>query len=247
MKVSRIDEVALATKVKQTPTVTIAAQKPQATEEEKEEQRLIAHSSALTTIILRKRIPALTAYLKEHNLSADFELHPDSSYSHTPTLLHFASSSCLPSMVTALLSLGANPENTNVAGKTAYEVAGDRSTRDRFRLARHDLGESAWNWDAAKVGKSLTQHEATLRDQREQAELAESRAKKQAESKRIAEEALKPSPGGPTGARKGGVGVVLPERVAYGRGLTDEMRMKIERERRARAAEARLGITKQNK
>lgn len=239
---SHIDEAALATKDKQTATTVTTISKPQMTEEQKEEQRLIAHSSALTTIIQRKKIPALTAYLKDNNLSPDFALHPVSTHAHTSTLLHLASSSSLPAVVAALISLGANPEVTNAAGKTPFEVAGDRATRDRFRVARHFMGESGWNWEAAKIPKPLTEKEALLRDQREEAEHAEAKAQKAAESKRIADEALKPSL-----VKSGGRGVSVPNQgnVANDRGLTEEMRIKIERERRARAAEARFaGLAK---
>lgn len=234
---SHIDEAALVTKEKQAPTAATTTVKPQMTEEQKEEQRLVAHSSALATIIQRKKIPALTAYLKDNKLSPDFALRPASTHAHTSTLLHLASSSSLPAIVAALLSLGANPEVTNAAGKTPFEVAGDRATRDRFRVARHSMGESKWNWEAAKIPKPLSEKEVLLRDQREQADLAEAKAQKAAESKRIADEALKPSL-----VKSSGRGVAVPNQgnVANDRGLTEEMRIKIERERRARAAEARF-------
>jgi len=240
VKISHIDEAALASKAKETPTVAAATPKPQITEEEKEEQRLVAHSSALTTIIQRKRISALTSYLKEYNLSPDFSLHPISTHAHTSTLLHLASSSSLPTIVSALLSLGANPELTNAAGKTSYEVAGDRSTRDKFRLARHSLGEQKWNWELAKVGKPLTAQESALRDQREQSQLAEAKAQKAAESKRIADEALQPTHASVGRGGLGSVGARIPANIADDRGISEEMRVKIERERRARAAEARI-------
>jgi hypothetical protein len=206
----------------------------------------------LATIIQRKRIPALTAYLKEHNLSPDFALHPISTHSHTSTLLHLASSSSIPVIVAHLLSLGANPQVQNAAGKTPYEIAGDRSTRDRFRLARHTLGDTKWNWEAAKVGKPLTDAEIAVRDDREAREIAEAKALQAALQKRIADEAIKPTKdtnklltnpgGGRLGVDKAGGGVGGPPRgnVANDRGLTEEMKMRIERERRARAAEARF-------
>ena len=238
VKVSHIDEAALVTKAQQTPTITPATPKPQLTEQQREEERLISHSTALTTIIQRKKIPALTAYLKEHNLSPDFVLHPISTHSHTSTLLHLASSSSLPSVVTTLLTLGANPELTNVAGKTPYEIAGDRSTRDRFRLARHTIGELKWNWESAKVGKPLTEKDVQTRDQREKSDLEMAKAQKQAEAKRIADEAFKPS-GKSMGKTMGG-GNVIPDRAGNDKGITEGMKVKIERERRARAAEARF-------
>ena len=238
MKVSHIDEVALATKVKQTPNTTPATPKPQSTEKQKAEERLISHSTSLMTMIQRKKISALTAYLKEHNLSPNFALHPIATHSHTSTLLHLASSSSLPSIITTLLSLGANPELTNAAGKTPYEIAGDRATRDRFRLARHTLGESKWNWESAKVGKPLTEKDVQVRDQLEKSDMEVEKAQKQAETKRIADETLKKL-GKPTRNSIGG-GSAIPDQTGNDRGITEEMKLKIERERRARAAEARF-------
>ena len=188
----------------------------------------------------RKKIPALTAYLKEHNLSPDFALHPISAHSHASTLLHLASSSSLPSVVTTLLTLGANPELTNAAGKTPYEIAGDRSTRDRFRLARHTLGESKWNWESAKVGKPLTEKDLQVRDEREKSDMEVAKTQKQAETKRVADEALKTSGKPTTTGKTMGGGKAIPDRAGNDRGITEEMKVKIERERRARAAEARF-------
>ena len=241
VKISHIDEAAIASNVgNETPTNTGTKVKSQITEDEKEEQRLIAHSAALTTIIQRKRIPALTAYLKENSLSPDFPLHPISTHAHTSTLLHLASSFSLPFIVSHILSLGANPELTNAAGKTAYEVAGDRSTRDQFRLARHTQGEQKWNWDLAKVGKPLTPQEFAVRNEREQSQIAAAKAQKAAESKRIADEALKPTHASTGRGGPGSVGTGIPANIANDRGISEELRIKIERERRARAAEARF-------
>jgi hypothetical protein len=135
-------------------------------------------------------------------------------------------------MVTALLSMGANPQITNIAGKTPFELAGDRQTRDRFKLARHTFSEHKWNWDLAKVGKSLSEDDIRKRDEREMADAAREKARKAAETKRIADEALRR--GGKSGRGVGG------GNVAGDSGLSAEMRSKVERERRARAAEARF-------
>jgi len=242
VKISYIDEVALATKVRQTSTVSTTTPKQQMTQGEKEEERLVAHSTALTTLIQRKKIPALTAYLKEYNLSPDFALHPISTHSHISTLLHLASSSSLPSIVSHLLTLGANPTLLNATGKTPYELSGDRSTRDRFRLARHALGESKWNWDSAKVGKPLTEKEVQIRDEREKSDLEVAKANKLAESKRVAQEALKSGKSitGKSVSHSNTVGAVIPSDRVNDRGISEEMKVKIERERRARAAEARF-------
>jgi len=236
------------TKVKQTVTVIPAATKPQKTQEDEEEEKLVAHSTTLSTLIQRKKIPALTAYLKDNNLSPDFALHPISTHSHTSTLLHLASASSFPSIVTHLLTMGANPGLSNASGKTPYEIAGDRSTRDRFRLARHKLGENKWDWEAAKIGKPLSAQAVADRDARERAEQECAKTERAQESKRIAAEALQDVAKGSGAGGAGSLG--MPNSGQIGRdtrGLSDEMKVKIERERRARAAEARFAAISSRK
>ena len=236
-------------KAKQAPTIIPTAPKPQQTEEDKEEEKLVAHSTALTILIQRKKIPALTAYLRDNNLSPDFALHPISTHAHTSTLLHLASASSLPSIVTLLLTIGANPGQPNASGKTPYEIAGDRSTRDRFRLARHKLGENKWDWEAAHIGKPLTAQAVADRDAREKAELESAKTERAKESKRIAEQALQDvaKSGGSSGGG-GGLGIANSGQIGRDtRGLSEEMKAKIERERRARAAEARFAAISSRK
>lgn len=142
--------------------------------------------------------------------------------------------------------MGANPTLPNASGKTPFEIAGDRFTRDRFRLARHTLGENKWNWEAAHVGKPLTAQAVAERDAREKTEQQAAKEEKAKENKRIAEEALKTkSANGATssgggGAGSLGIGANSGQVGKDTRGLSEEMKVKIERERRARAAEARF-------
>lgn len=91
------------------------------------------------------------------------------------------------------------------------------------------------------MGKPLTEKDLQVRDQREKSDLEMAKAQKQAETKRIADEALKTSgrPTATTGTIMGG-GSGIPDRAGNDRGITEEMKIKIERERRARAAEARF-------
>lgn len=196
------------------------------------------HTMQIVAMVRKSRINPLTAYLTTNNLSADFKLQPATQYHHTPTALHLAASLSLPRMVTSLLvTSGADPTQTNDEGRTAWELCGDRATRDAFRLARAELeGKSSWDWEESGVGTAITKEEIAEREAKEKA--AEKSAR--AEAVRRLEQQQQRS--GPKSFKK------LTSSVATGMnateqmlaGLTPEARLRIERERRARAVEARL-------
>ncbi|KAG0147480.1 hypothetical protein CROQUDRAFT_91383 [Cronartium quercuum f. sp. fusiforme G11] len=142
---------------------------------------------------------------------------------------------------------------------TAYEVAGGRGTRNVFR--RVMAGHPEWcDWvGAARVPSGLTEEleaqqsakgkdrkqrlKEKLRERDKAREEAEAREKEQAELKEREEEQRKrtteTSAGKRGPQRLGGPAAVLskpPEAL----GLTPEQRARLERERRARAAEARM-------
>ncbi|KAJ1962940.1 hypothetical protein GGI12_002350 [Dipsacomyces acuminosporus] len=82
----------------------------------------------------------------------------------TPTLLHLASLLGRVNVVPFLLDNGEDPTITNgyppmfAGGKTAYEVAKDRKTRDVFRLYRgeHEGEVNGIDWYKARVPDGLT-------------------------------------------------------------------------------------------
>src|SRR5690606_28757948 len=74
-------------------------------------------------------------------------------------------------IISALLTkTNADPTLKNDDGRTAYELAGERAARDAFRVARGEIGESKWDWEAANVPTALTKRQAEMRAERERKE-----------------------------------------------------------------------------
>ncbi|KAA8893261.1 hypothetical protein FN846DRAFT_979699 [Sphaerosporella brunnea] len=254
LKVSRVDQAAL--QALQTPTPTPAtttttkstpaaiAAPPKLSKEEEEAQ---LHTSQLTALIRRSKAPAVLSYLSSNNLPVDFKFFPPSANHHAPTPLHLAAALNAPAVVNALLlKAAADPSVLNADGKSAFLLAGDRATRDAFRVARSELGEKRWAWDAAGVPGPLKRAEMEERERREREEAdrgERERREREVERIRLEEEAKgKKKRGGLKGMALGGGGVVtaLNKREEEERGLTPEARLRLERERRARAAEERV-------
>ena len=214
-----------------------------------EEETAMLHTTQLQALIRRSRVPALLSYLKSNELSPDFQFHPRDH--HAPTPLHLASSQNSAPLVTGLLiKAGASPILLNGDNKTPFDISGDRATRDAFRIARSELGESAFDWESAHIPAAISKSEAAERDaleKKEEAKKEEERRKM--EAKRLKEEGPKAGDSVPLGKAQGrgrmmALGQVQKtaqeKREEEARGMTPEMRMKLERERRARAAEERM-------
>ncbi|KAK9455871.1 hypothetical protein V1511DRAFT_321180 [Dipodascopsis uninucleata] len=203
------------------------------------------HTSQITTLIRKSRISSLINYIRGNNLSPDFTFEPKSEYYHTPTALHLASSLSIPRVVSALLlSLNADPTIRNGEGRTAWEICGDRITRDAFRLARGELGESKWNWSKSGVSSALSKKEIEEREVREKqaAQRERDEAVKKLEKAQLSSRA---DAGSTSKGRKLASSIVTDiGSEAQLSGLNAEARMKVERERRARAVEARLKTIK---
>lgn len=220
--------------------------KPAAPKLTEEEETALLHTQQLQALIRRSKLPALLFYLKNNSLDANFRFQPADANHHAPTPLHLAAAQNSAPLITGLLTRGgADPTLPNADGKTAFELSGERATRDAFRVARDELGEAAWDWDAAKVPPPLKKDEADKREERERKDAD----RKEAERRKAEEERLKKE--GPkvndTARRKGGSTLINSteksaeeKRREEARGLTAEQRMRLERERRARAAEERL-------
>jgi hypothetical protein len=252
VKQSTIDEAALAAmnapQVETAPAPTPAKSKPPKPSKEEEEATL--HTSQIIPLIRRSKVPALLNYLKSNNVSPTFSFLPANH--HTPTPLHLAASLNSAPIVLALLTKGgADPTIMNDEARTPFTLAGDRATRDAFRVARCELGESTWQWDQAGVPAALSRADAEKRDAQDKSEKdAENKAeavRRKAETERVrkeseAEEAKRTDQrlgkGKALGMAPIKTGADLREEEA--RGLTPEARAKIERERRARAAEERF-------
>ncbi|KAI0848202.1 hypothetical protein F5Y00DRAFT_239421 [Daldinia vernicosa] len=250
LKVREIDPAQVSKTQEETSTKTTSkpakSTAPKLTEEE---ETALLHTSQLQAFIRRSKLPALLSYLKSNDISANFLFQPADSPQnyHAPTPLHLAANQNSAPLVLGLLVKGAaDPTIENGEGKTAFELAGDRSTRDAFRVARDELGEIKWDWEAARVPPAMKKEEAEKRDERERKE----DERKEAERRRAEEQRLKnEGPKVPDSNSKGRGKSLLDsgtkksaqeKREEEVRGLTPEQRMKLDRERRARAAEERL-------
>jgi len=260
VKILEVDEVAIAAArlaaeeaAKQADAAkTLKQSIPATPKRSEEEETALLHSTQIQSLIRRSKLPALLSYFNNNDLSPDFLFHPKDSQQnfHAPTPLHLASSqNSVPLVSGLLIKGGANPTLQNGEGKTAFDLAGERSTRDAFRVARSELGVSKWDWEAAHIPAALSRVEAEQRDAREKKEEAKKEEdRRKAETARLKQEGPKVVDG-PLG-RAAGRGRALAlgqvqksaqeKREEEARGLTPEMRMRLERERRARAAEARM-------
>lgn len=254
VKVSQVDEAALqAAETKQREAVSKPpkpSQQQQKPKISKEDEAAMLHTSQIQALIRRSKVPALLSYISNNSIPPLFTFYPSDSSQNfrSPTPLHLAASSNSPTIVTALLTrANADPTIVSGEGKTPFDLAGDRATRDAFRVARHELGESKWNWDAAHVPPPISKSEADSRIERERkaAEEAEAnrrklemeRLKREEAANTAASQKAKKTSGRTLGAVEK---TAAEKREEEMRGMTPEMRMRLERERRARAAEERI-------
>ncbi|KAK4246657.1 hypothetical protein C7999DRAFT_15218 [Corynascus novoguineensis] len=231
-----------------------ADSKPAAPKLSEEEEAAIFHTTQIQAMIRRSKLPALLSYLTTNNLPPDFRFQPADSQQnhHAPTPLHLAAAQNSAPLVGGLFArAGADPTILSPEGKTPFDLAGDRATRDAFRVARAELGEAAWDWDKARVPAPLRREEAEQRAERErQTAEREEALRRAAEEERLRVEgprvdadrnANSKKKSGKTLLGGGGPPKTAEERRAEeARGLTPEQRMRLERERRARAAEERI-------
>lgn len=255
VKVSQVDEAALAAAAAAEVTKDAAAKtssmpaKPSIPKPSEKEASALLHTSQLQGLIRRSKAPAALSYISSNALSPNFVFHPPGTQAnhHAPTPLHLAASINSPAVILALLvKAGANPLHSNSEGKPPFDLAGDRGSRDAFRVARSELGENRWDWDAAHVPPALSKAEADNREERERLEAEKGeeerrkveteRLKREAEKVAVAQQGRKP-----TGRALGAMEKTGAERrEEEARGMTAEMRARLERERRARAAEERI-------
>lgn len=254
VKVSQIDEAALAaaqTKQRETSAKPDRpAPQPKAPKLSEEEEAAMLHTSQIQALIRRSKAPALLSYISNNSIPPSFRFFPVDALQnhHAPTPLHLAASSDSPALVVSLITKAKlDPTIKNNEGKTPFDLAGDRATRDAFRVARHELGESAWDWEAAHVPSPISQAEVSQRQAKEKEEAAKEEAsRRKAELERLKAEDAANAAAVEKRKNAGGKKLASLDKTATERredemrGMTPEMRMRLERERRARAAEERI-------
>lgn len=192
----------------------------------------------VVALLKKSKAPMLIKFLRGEELDVNFRFTPPLQYANTPNALFYAASQGLHHMVKVLLvNLHADATLQNDFGKTASQVAANPATRNAFQLSRHILGEDALDWNAARVGP------AKLSEQLANEEEVQKREKSATTKKLIEEELAKKTelelkkPSVSSELRTlGGV----PPSVLSLAGLTDQQKMRLMREQRARAAEARF-------
>ncbi|QSZ37294.1 hypothetical protein DSL72_009388 [Monilinia vaccinii-corymbosi] len=266
VKVIEVDEEALAAKraaalsAQQSLAAkkeAAATSKPQPKKLTEEEETALLHTSQLQSLIRRSKLPALLSYLQTNSLSPNFRFQPEEQNHHAPTPLHLAASLNSKLLVEGLILKGnADPTLPNGEGKTPFELCGDRSTRDAFRVCRHELPtpSAGYSWEASQIPAPLSRTEADQRAAREKEEEDRRKAEREKlDNERIArEEAEQKLRGDGKFSSRGGKGKLVglgtagvrasgqDRREAEMRDMTPEMKMRVERERRARAAEERM-------
>ncbi|KAL9559389.1 hypothetical protein MBANPS3_000464 [Mucor bainieri] len=218
------------------------------------------HLEKLMSLVRQNKTAVTLAYLEKHmNLPVSGmlpaeELSDDEDLYHFPTLLHVAASvGGAADLVKALLTeYDADPTIVSDAGKTAYEVSKDKETRNAFRRCMCDYPDK-WQWlEEGRVPSPLT-------EKQEQDQLAKDRKKqaKEQEKKRLLdlerqkmeaareakEEEARFEKVQATRAKNNMMPIVRPlggDSVINTANMTPEARMRLEREKRARAAEERL-------
>lgn len=196
-------------------------------------------TTEIVSLLKRSKAPLLVSFLKKNRINVNFSLEPKASFKHYPTPLHYASANGYIHMIQVLLlSLKADPTIQNDFGKTAADLAANVATRRAFQVARSNLGEEYCDWSKAGVGNSMTREE--VEQEEAAAESQKSKEKKQlikeSLDKKTELELKKPSvqSSGTLGGNK------ILTAAADLNSLTPEQRMRVMREQRARAAEARF-------
>ncbi|KAH3687432.1 hypothetical protein WICPIJ_001583 [Wickerhamomyces pijperi] len=206
------------------------------------------HTREIISYLKKGRGPLLMAYLKKHKLSAaEFKLQPKNDYFISPTILHYASAQGLKNLIPTLikqLKCDITAQNSN--GKTAYEL-GSKQIRQVFQTLRFDLGEEAYPWEEGKVGPAIDKEALVNESNEEKAKLE--LEKKAAISELLAqptEEEIKIKEANAKARRLGTNSLAPSLNQVNLNSLTDDQRMRLMREQRARAAEARIKAMQSN-
>ncbi|KAI9850106.1 MAG: hypothetical protein M1838_006080 [Thelocarpon superellum] len=225
-----------------------APARPRQPAKSEEEQRADFVTGQLQQLVRQARAPAVAAFYAQHNVPASFAFHPPDAphIHHASTPLHLAASTNAAAVIMTLLTkLRVDPATPNGEGRPAFDLAGERSTRDAFRVARHEIGEETWDWKRARVPAGLSREEADRRAERERKDAEkEEMERRKAELLRLEKEGPKITGGGKGSKGAAGGGARFPigaqSREEQLRGMTPEMKRMLEREQRARAAEERM-------
>ncbi|EGW32720.1 uncharacterized protein SPAPADRAFT_137135 [Spathaspora passalidarum NRRL Y-27907] len=239
VELAYLKEVPIPKASLKTPEVKRAkSPSPAKIEKPKEQIRAEEVSAELISLLKKQKAPKLISFIKQNKIDVDsFRLQPEDRFTHSPTLLHYASVNSLNHMVQILVvNLKANPTVLNKAGRTPAEVASDAETRKVFQIVRHKLGESYCDWKLAKVGpaKSKEEFDREEQEKNEQIKLEQQKLIQEELAKKTEMELRKPKIQSSGSLATPGADALNMS------GLSEQQKMRIMREQRARAAEARM-------
>ena len=215
------------------------------------EEMMEFHSSQLVSLIRRSKASAVLTYFEKNSLPISFRLQSSEPQIREKNLtsLHVAASYNSHVVVSALLSkLHADPSLVDASGRTAFQHCSGRQSRDAFRIARDELGEATWDWDAANVPSPLKRKDVEEREAQAKREADEQEVnRRQSELRQLKLKEEEQRRNGKMSERKGKTLLSSetfksPEekRQEEVRGMTPAAIARLERERRARAAEERM-------
>ncbi|KAI8391286.1 uncharacterized protein BYT42DRAFT_591877 [Radiomyces spectabilis] len=230
---------------------------PVATRENAKRQ-ISSETEKLVLLIKQGKTQVVTAYINNHpDVPVSSSLPEDVQAEDTlrlPSVLHIASNYGHPELVSQLIrEYNADPTIKNRIGKTAYEVAKNKETRNAFRRCMCDL-PNQWNWlQEAHVPSPLTKEaEAQLMEKERQKQQKEEERKRLIEEERCKKEEahqreMEAEAAAAANARKKPQKLDPIAKALLGSShavntanMSPEARMRLEREKRARAAEERL-------
>lgn len=192
------------------------------------------HTNEILALIKKGKAPKLLIYFKTHKLDYDFEFKPHNATN--PNTLFYASNRGQRQIVTSLLSSNkVDPTIKNSSGKTAFEI-GSVLGKQAFQTFRYEHPDK-YDYEAARVGPPISLAEIKLQEAAEKLSLEKEKQEQLKEFK----DQLKQDSIDSTIAKYGqGKKLVSASSTNDTSGLSEEAKMRLERERRARAAEARF-------
>ncbi|EDO16663.1 hypothetical protein Kpol_1052p10 [Vanderwaltozyma polyspora DSM 70294] len=205
------------------------------------------HSEELVNLVKKGRAPLLISYLRKNDINVNYPIMPETKYSNTPTMLHFASQQGQKQMIGILLTnLKADPTIKNKFGKTAWDLAKNDSVKHAFQIARHTLGETYINWDETNIGMPLSREEVEKinleEEEREKAEV-EQAIRKELEVVKERQQMDKEIQQAKKDMKRGEGKILDASSISNAQNLnslSEDQRKRLMREQRARAAEARM-------
>ncbi|SCV01694.1 LANO_0F13058g1_1 [Lachancea nothofagi CBS 11611] len=218
--------------------ITVAT--PAKVQPQVEEDPNVLHTRELISLLKKSKAPLLLSYLRKTELDKNFRFHPQQEYAQTPTMLHYAAQQGLKNMVLILLSnLKCDPTIKNAFGRTPWELSKKKEVQQSFQIARFNLGEDFTDWESSRIGEPVSREEIEALNEKEDKERELEKARLIREELSAAKEKQRLEKESKRGPGKTLVPLISSLQQTTN-SLTDDQRMRLMREQRARAAEARM-------